>query len=279
MEKDTEFIKLLKIFIRVAEASRGIPAGKDNRILDAEGLATKFIGHSISTIYLYRSTTMPDIGVSFFDPASIKVLGRAALESFLVFYYLFVDPKTEELKDFRYNSWVYSGLFERQKFPVQSPHGKKQLLEEKSTVASLESRIKCSPCFDKLTKKQQKKMIYYGVWRLHSWTDIALYVGLNKAHAKAYYRYLCGYAHSGNLSIIQLRQTRTAESQKTLCGATIGLLIIAIANMIKLYCSIFPRSNEKFLKNNKDIAIVDGWIKIGSTSIEDIRVDWENIDV
>lgn len=121
MEKAQEYIKLLEILGRVAEANKGVVAGADDRILDAEGLLLKFFWHAASALYLFRSTTLPDIRASFFDSASINVLGRAALETFLVFHYVFTAPTSENEKDFRYVSWTLAGLLERQKFPVQSP--------------------------------------------------------------------------------------------------------------------------------------------------------------
>jgi len=124
MEKEREYIKLLEILIRVAEANKGQVAGIDDRILDAEGLLLKFFGHTASFLYLYKSTTLPDIHVSFFDSASIDVLARAALETLLVFHYVFEAPTSEEEKDFRYIAWSLAGLLERQNFPAQSPKGK-----------------------------------------------------------------------------------------------------------------------------------------------------------
>jgi len=96
-----DYIKLLETLIKVAEANKGTALGEDDRLLEAEGLCKKFIGHSASSLYLFGSTTLPgvkvtDRGIGFFDPGSINVLGRAALESFLVFHYVFVEPRSND---------------------------------------------------------------------------------------------------------------------------------------------------------------------------------------
>jgi len=100
MQSEDQYVRLLSVLLQVGEANRGLPAGEDDRILDAEGLAQKVIFHASSVLYLSRSTTLREIGASFFDPASMNVLGRAALEAFLVFHYVFVNPKSDYERTF-----------------------------------------------------------------------------------------------------------------------------------------------------------------------------------
>ena len=84
--------------------------------------------YAASAVYLYRNTSLPDIKANFVDVASINVLGRTALETMYVFHYVFNVPSSEEDKDFRYFSWVYSGLLERQNFTDDGRHkGKRNL--------------------------------------------------------------------------------------------------------------------------------------------------------
>ncbi len=121
-QEEEYYIKLLETLIIVAKANKDTVLGEDERLLDAEGLFTKFIGHAASALYLFGSTTLPDVkatdgGISFFDPGSINVLGRAALESFLVFHYVFVEPRSDDEKDFRYYLWLYASYIDKQKFP------------------------------------------------------------------------------------------------------------------------------------------------------------------
>jgi len=272
MEKEKEYLRLLETLIKVIEANKGVAAGADNRVLDAEGLALKFFSHACSAIYLYRRTTIPEIMTSFFDVGSINVLGRAALETFLVFHYVFVEPSSDQERDFRYLSWLLAGLIERQQFPVQSLEGKKQLLDEKKLITSLQEKLINHAQSLRLSRRQQKKIMEKGEWRIHSWKDIGLSAGLDETHAKDFYYYLCGFAHTGNLSVLQIRQARTGKSQKELCAATITVIMIALANMIKSYCKIFPNSQSVFTKETEAASLVDIWVTVGSTPKEDINV-------
>ena len=278
MQSEDQYVRLLSVLLRVVEANRGLPAGEDDRILDAEGLAQKCVFHACSVLYLLRSTRLPEIGANFFDPASVNVLGRAALEAFLVFHYIFVMPSSESEKDLRYFSWVLADLLVKQSFPVQSPEGKKILERERLHIRSLKEKLQANPYFQNLTSKQQKRLLNEGVWRLQSWTSIALSAGLNRTHADAFYRYLCSYAHAGSVIVVQLRQAQTAEGQRSLFAATMGVVMIVMAYMVKAYCAVFPRSQAALQKDQSGALLVDQWVQIGATSLDEVSIDWEEID-
>ena len=166
-----DYIKLLETLIKVAEANKGTALGEDDRFLDAEGLCKKFFGHATSALYLFRSTTLPSIkvtdrGISFFDPGSINVLGRAALEAFLVFHYVFVEPRSDDEKDFRYYSWLRASYIDRQKFPSRPEEGKKQLTDDKKIIDASKEKINNNSFFKQLDEKKKKKLLEKGQWRL-----------------------------------------------------------------------------------------------------------------
>jgi hypothetical protein len=277
MENEQEYINLLNTLINIGEANKGLDSW-DERNLDAEGLLTKFFFHAASILYLSRSTTTKDldIPISFFDLASINVLTRSAFETFLIFHHVFIEPKSEEEKDFRYYSWTLAGLLERQKYSIKSQKGKEQLKTEREIIKSLQIKLKDNSCFEKLTEKQQNNLIEKGIWR-PSWKDIGLSAGLNELHAAEFYSFLCGYAHAGSLSIRQVHQAENAESQKSLFAASVGLIMIAMANMIKSYCSLFSKSNIAFIGDEVSAAIVDKWIYVGSSSLQDVEIDWDKV--
>jgi len=275
MPKENDFGDLLRVFRRAVEGNKGLPAGEDDRILDAEGLALKFFGHVSTAFYIYQGTVLPDFGANFIDSASINVLGRAALETFLVFHHVFVAPRSEDDRDFRYRSWLLAGLIERQSYPVQSPKGKAMLCKEAELIAPLQAKLKENKHFEALKPGQQKNLLEKGKWRLPSWKKMALSAGLSRTHAEAFYSYLCDYAHAGNLSILQIRKAQSLESQKSLCAPTIGTLTISTANMIKSYCEIFPKSALTLQQDPDGARLVGMWISIGATPTESFKMDWD----
>lgn len=268
-QEEKDYIKLLETLIKVAEANKGTALGKDDRFLDAEGLFTKFMGHAASALYLFGSTTLPSIkvtdrGISFFDPGSINVLGRAALESFLVFHYVFIEPQSDDEKDFRYYLWLHASYIDRQKFPTRSEEGKKQLNNEKIIIGALKEKINNNSVFKKLDGKKKKKLLEKGQWRLQSWTDIGLSACLSKILAKHFYSYLCIWAHSGCQSAQQVSDAQTKETQKAPCIATMKLIMTAMANMIKAYCQVFEKSNDVLQKDEDAKKLIDQWVHIGT---------------
>ena len=245
--------------------------------MDAEGLAAKCFFHSASFIYLLRSTKIPELGINFFDSSSINVLARAALESFLVFHYVFVDPSDEEEKEFRYLSWKLADMLMRQKYDYMSPQGKLKQSQEKVLVENFTNQISGNKFFEKLTPKQQKALLNRGEWRLKGWTDIGISAGLSEDHAKSCYRFLCSYAHAGSMSVLQTRQAMTAEQQKALCGATMALTMITMAFFVKSYCRLFEKC-KTYLSKEEDInSFIKMWVEIGATPLKEVDVNWDKL--
>lgn len=278
MQKEEDYLELLQTLLEVVEVNKGTVAGDDDRVLDAEGLAIKCFSHACSLLYLLRGTNVPDVGAAFFDPGSINVLGRAMLESFLVFYYLFVDPETTEEGTFRYHSWLYKDLLERQKFPAKSTVGKEILKKEKTVISALRSKIEGSSSYAKLTPKQRQSLIEGREWRFKGWKRIAVSAGLSEVHSEAFYTYLCSYAHAGSLSVLQIRQCETAAHQQGLVGATMGLAMICIAYMTKAYCTYFPKSRSVLEKNEHHQTTIQMWTEIGASNLDGADIDWDALN-
>ena len=239
--RESDYQELLSLLIDVVEANKGVVAGDDDRVLDAEGLALKFVFHAASALYLYRSTSLPELHARFFDAGSVNVVSRAALETFLVFHYVFVEPASDQDRDYRYGAWVLARCLERQRFPVWSAEVRAALEHEARLIGPFTDRLKANGTFAGLSPGHQKKVLK-GEWKLLSWTEIARSAGLHDINAKAAYSYLCGYAHAGNLSILQLRQADSSEAQRSLCASSMNLVLIAMANLVKSDRALFPKA-------------------------------------
>jgi len=265
MKEEKNYLLLLDLLYQVIEESKGIPTERDNRLLEAEALARKLFCHSASALYLSRGTNIkdfPSIEISFFDPASIHILARAALETFLIFHYLFIAPKNSEEQDFRYWAWQLGGLCERQKYPASKPEYKRKQRDEKQLIDKLRKNLESNKIFKTLGKRQQNKILK-GKWRIESWRKIALDAGFDELHASLFYSYLCEYAHSGSLSTLQIHRATTKEVQKNLFQASMEVIMIAIANMIFSYCRLFPNGKKVLEKNPKATEFAQILVDIG----------------
>lgn len=276
---DEEYLELQKILLEVIQANKGVPVKEDDRFIDAESLAVKFFEHSASIVYLYKDTVLPEIRLKFFDLASLNIISRAMIENFLVFYYVFSEPQNEDEKDFRYLVYWISGLIERQNYPIESPQGKIILVNEKKVIDKIIKRLENNSFYNNLGNKQKDKILIRGEWRFKSWSDIALSAGLNESNSKAFYKFLCGYAHSGSLSLQQIHQTVSKADKIKLFQGTISLLKIAFANLILSYCNYFPKAQEYYNKIEERNYLVKLWKDVGSTEMKDIEMDWSKLNI
>ena len=275
---DEEYLELQKILLEIVEANKGVPVKEDDRFIDAESLAVKFFEHSASIVFLYKDTTLPEIKLRFFDLASLNIIARAMIENFLVFYYVFSEPKNDEEKDFRYLVYWISGLIERQNYSIESPQGKIILANERIVIEKIIERLEKNSHFIDLGQKQRERILRRGEWGLKVWTEIALSAGLNESNSNAFYKFLCGYAHSGSLSLQQIQQTVTKADKRRLFEATISLLNIAFANLILCYCNYFPKAKNYFDQLTERRNLVKLWKDVGSTEMKDIEVDWSKLN-
>lgn len=259
-------LRLTQILSTISNANIGSPLNR--RATDAEGLGVKFIFHCISAQHLIRGTRLPEINASFNDPASINVVIRAALESVLIFHYVFNAGVNDDELNFRYDAWVISDLQVRQGFPVSTDEGKLVLAQDKEMIEKIRERLRINPHLKTLTSKQQKAVLKGEKWRFSGWSEMGRAMGLDRNHAQEFYGYLCSYSHSGYLSVFQVKQAKTAADQKILIDGSTGVLAVALANMITQYAKFFPRCEEALKQIPDAEQIVQKWIWMGANTVE-----------
>ena len=116
----------------------------------------------------------------------------------------------------------------------------------------------------RLTEPQQRAVLEGRKWRWSGWSDIARRAGMSETHAGSVYRYLCSYAHSGSLSVLQVREAKTREDQLALASTSLELVMVAVAFMIRAYCRMFPKAQAALDADEQGCAAVDLWVEVGS---------------
>jgi hypothetical protein len=264
MDISDETIQLLRAVSVAVEGNKGVQADADDRVLDAEGVAIKCFFHAISSLYLRRSTTVPELAASFFDPASMNALARATIESFLVYYYVFVAPQSEEERELRHLSWRLADLMERQEVPTTVPESMAKQQHERRIIELIKKRLQNNPEFRKLLPKQKTDLLHKKRWRWRTWTEIASDAGFSRLIAQHAYRYLCSYAHSGSLSVMQVTQAKTGADQQELADSALRLVNVALAFMAKAYCAMFPKAYSALANRTELMTKVDDWTQLGA---------------
>jgi len=218
----------------------------ESRIFDAEGLYLRFVNYCCSIYYLLKGTESPIVeNNKFLDPGSINVLCRAALESYLVLYYVFFEAVDKNELELRYDIWLRQGTLIRIKqIPILVQH--RNLYESaKRDDEKLKNNIENNPHFKRLNARVQKEILTGKDWRIPikkndkcmrpSFSDIAIAAGIPTDMAKINYDFLSGYSHSGSLGVQQVHQAKREDEKEIICDASVYMLYIIAPMLAESY--------------------------------------------
>lgn len=83
-------------------------------------------------------------------------------------------------------------------------------------------------------------------------------------YADNLYRYMCSYAHSGSLSVLQVRQAMANRDQQDLAENTIRTINVMLAFMVRAYCSLFPKAKAAVSNDEQLVIAVNEWAQLGA---------------
>lgn len=231
----------------------------------AEGLGQKIISHTISVRHLYHGQQLL-VGGNLYpvqiDFASIAILVRASLETYLTLNHVFISAKTPEEAKFRFLCWHLAGFLDRAGFEPKSQAQIDLKASERQSITAITTEIQASPYFGLLSKKQQADVLR-GSWRIDSsWGKLAVNAGFDVGFFKQQYGFLCGYAHSSRLSVIQIQQSRDLAQQQEMADASVGVAMVVLAKFMFDYIQLIPAL--KAIQNELSaFAMISAWKTIG----------------
>ncbi|HHL39823.1 MAG TPA: hypothetical protein ENJ37_04905 [Deltaproteobacteria bacterium] len=253
---------LLDLMIRLV----GSPAGQkicneDAWLNDAQTLSIKLLRHLISMQTCSGGATVEHDGkpvIWFIDHASIKVIARAALETYLVFFYIY-GQSDKELSKFRHKTWVLGGLKDRQKMHTTIEEHKEKLSQEKQQIYKLQSEIEASPYIKYFTNKQRKQLLD-GNWKIgNGWSSLGVDAGFHETYFNNIYSYLCGYSHSSYISALQVGQAQDIKEQQELSQFALGVGVVIMAHFSFTYSALFEPASKVFNADVVGKEIADKW--------------------
>jgi len=240
------FVKVLSLYYNVIESLKGY-APDDPRVVRSHGLAAKLFHHAASAYWLSKGTRVPDmadIAVDFHDHGSITLIARAALESYLTFYYIFLDPDSDDEFEFRYNGWMLAGLAVRERYPFRFAEHQAVVAAEKPVYESHRKAIKGTSRYRGLKPAAQRRVLKGKRWRFHGWVEIARKAGFGPVYSQALYEYLSDYAHSGGLATLQVSQAQSRQEQLAYVDSSLRMIMLVLCRMIDSWTERFPKSAE-----------------------------------
>jgi len=181
---------------------------------DSEILFYKFAFHGLTLHQIFKGLKLNSVyyevemnDKNSIDISSARAIFRAQFEAFLMYHHIYVNPVDDDLKELRYNAWIYSSLLQRQEFPSKTEFGKHQKAKDKIELNKIKDTISKLKSFQNLSAKQQQSLLNTGSGKLFShWATILKETGFSESNPfYTIYTLLSVYAHSEGLSIIQLR--------------------------------------------------------------------------
>ncbi len=261
MDFQDEYLQMLDLMYQVAQSLKG-KKHPDPRYHDCNRLALKLFFHA-ATIYWLRQGTkapVPGPGGAFFhDFASVSVITRTAVETYLTMYELFFEPVQEDEREFRHASWLLAGFVIREGVRPSSTIDGDRVAELQREIEEMRRRIQRTEMFALLTDKRKRRVLK-GMRASRSFEKRVRAAGFGpKTIGLIGQRYLSGYVHSDGLSAAQISGAKTAEEQIQHIEPRMSLVIMAMAKMILEYKRLFPSAEACCMAKPAALVAAEKW--------------------
>jgi len=232
----------------------------------AEGLGKKLLGHLTAIYSLHRGTNIVlhnKDEIKFIDFSSICILTRAALETYLTFYYIFCDSKNDSEKEFRFLIWDLAGYIERQGFLVELTESREIKARELEELTKVNEKIKLHPYFSSLTDSMKSRVLN-GEWKMgNKVPDLAAFAGFNKQYIGTLYSHLCGHSHTSRASVMQVHRVADLSTEKELSLPDVGVATILLASFLIDYSTLFDEVRKALENERATYNCAKAWKKLG----------------
>lgn len=201
------------------------------------------------------------------DSASILILCRAVIESYITLCYLYNNEHSLEEKIFRYKLWELSGLISRQNLTGSTPELVEKKIQEKEVIDRILREIKNMPEYSSLDKKRLNQLRGYGLPRIDSWQSLIKQSNLKDEILSGMYSLASNYAHSEYLAILQLSQSNTNKDNlknNSFIISSLNIAKIIVAMSIDYYTTTHPIANQTYTElQGKVKTSIQLWRSIG----------------
>ncbi len=231
-------------------------SGNNNWFVFSEKIGRKYLSqaYTLQQIFQYDFYLIKNAKQQrFVDFSSMFVLLRTLLETYAVFFHLFVDNCSIEEKIIRFRLWELDGLRIRQKYTLPEDALTRQKIEkEKVDIENCIKIIKQFDYFKKLEVKNQEFLIEKAAWRFTnnslmnkdhnkkrlSIEQMTLNTGLKKALFENWYSFASTHTHTTYWSVVQ-SDTLTNEEKITSEYVAIMQASFITSFFIKDFCKIY----------------------------------------
>ena len=257
---DEEYLSIVDFLHEVADALTG-KVSPDGRKVDSQNLALKLIYHAISAFKLTKDEeielALTGRKTSFIDFSSIAAIGRAALETYLTFYEIFVAPKSDDEFEFNYCLWYLSDyeLFEGVRNVDDTLKAEHE--DVLNILEQFRDRIKSTATFKTLSKKGRGAVLK-GI-RKRDWGKTLRGAKLGPSVFRTQFKYSSGFTHAGGLTTNQVMSIKTKEEQKDFAETELQKIMIYMCKFISDYVNLHPECQQAANKYPKLLERINFW--------------------
>lgn len=245
-------------------AEKAVETNPGNQLKDKERfyqheMYVKFTYHIASIATLERGSTFSaeDNQKNAYDYSSVMVLFRAALETYLAYFYVFCDASDQDERTLRFHNWMSDGINMRQKVDVSfSPDLQLKKAMEAADIFTSITRMQSTDAFHRLSPGQQHLAVSKRKWLRPGWADIFTKTGMSAYWARTFYALFSAYAHSSSLSIIQFKEATVKNEGKQLTGSFCKLIFAVCALFTDSYTNEFALAGAL---DEGEIEMVEAW--------------------
>ena len=245
------YLQLLDLSYQVIQSLAGKPS-TDPRLPDCQQLADKLFFHA-ATIYWLRQGTkapgphFPNGEAWFYDFASVAVIARTALETYLTLFEVFFEPTTDDEFEFNHALWQLSGFVIRENFVPSDSALQPQVAKLQQEIANMRTRLRKTQKFNSLTPREQKDVLKGK--RRRDWTSVAKAAGFGEQTIRQMYAYYSGYVHADGLSGVQIVDAKTAQDQIGYIETHMTTVMMVMSKLIIEYANKFSEARAICDKN------------------------------
>lgn len=245
----------LLLFLHEVLAEEKVPLN-ENEVLSEELLMKFYLHgisiHKISETYQLSSKYFSETfsKVKFIDISSLLTVGRAQLETLLMYQHLYMNSEDQDEQKLRFFAWIYTALIQRIKIPAESEEAKIQRKKDLAEIDRLKNAMQSLNPFNALSQKQQNNLLETGSVKLFKhWNTIFKESGFEKNEllTKLYY-ILSAYSHSEGMSVLQMKHAKyfiTNKHNYELVYIQIFSSVLMTSVMIK-NITRYPAVKERF---------------------------------
>jgi len=254
--------QLVTAFHAVLEAGQGEPLDAEEELMPP--LTLKAFGHCAAAIQLAESgVRFPTLSSDYHDVGSVLVLCRAGFESLVTLMSLFLGGSPAAERRSRLLSWKIQGALERKTLRPRTADQRTIQAEDLAEAHRIRLAMAVEP-YSQTLDRDSRRSLRRGHWRApKSWPVVAEECGIDRRLAQDSYKHLCGYAHSGALSVRQIGDLGSPAEREEFASRGLWHLQVPLAKASLAYARRFANAQRMLDANPKIAATLQTWSDIG----------------